>query len=174
MTRTIVECLAAAGLLPGAYALVPTTPRHPWSFALRRAGAVLPVAVVMAYRVRTISRAERPVLRAARALLTLVALFLCSFATCYLTLSLAGPGAFSDPLTRVKSLYFTITVFPTVGFGDVTPVSETGEDRGLTADAAEPRTPRHRDPPGRRRGPHTAPTPGHRGEGYQRQDWSNG
>ena len=31
---------------------------------------------------------------------------------------------FSQPLTRTDALYFTVTVFSTVGFGDITPKSE--------------------------------------------------
>ena len=33
------------------------------------------------------------------------------------------PGAFSEPLRRTDALYFTITVFATVGFGDIAPVT---------------------------------------------------
>jgi hypothetical protein len=32
---------------------------------------------------------------------------------------------FAGPLTRTDALYFTVTVFPTVGFGDITARSET-------------------------------------------------
>jgi hypothetical protein len=31
------------------------------------------------------------------------------------------PGALSEPLSRTDALYFTITVFSAVGFGDITP-----------------------------------------------------
>ena len=33
----------------------------------------------------------------------------------------ADARAFSEPLSRTDALYFTITVFATVGFGDITP-----------------------------------------------------
>jgi len=29
-------------------------------------------------------------------------------------------GSFSQPMTRTNALYFTVTVFSTVGFGDIT------------------------------------------------------
>ena len=33
-------------------------------------------------------------------------------------------GNFSEPLTRTDALYFTVTVFSTVGFGDITAKTE--------------------------------------------------
>jgi putative Mn2+ efflux pump MntP len=33
-------------------------------------------------------------------------------------------GTFSQPMTRTDALYFTVTVFSTVGFGDITAVTE--------------------------------------------------
>jgi voltage-gated potassium channel len=36
----------------------------------------------------------------------------------------ALPGSFTQPLTRTDSLYFTVTVFSTVGFGDITAKAE--------------------------------------------------
>ena len=39
-------------------------------------------------------------------------------------LSATDPGAFTEPLSRVDTLYFVVTVFATVGFGDISPVSE--------------------------------------------------
>ena len=39
----------------------------------------------------------------------------------------ADPSNFNVyPLTRTDSLYFTVTVFATVGFGDITATSQTG------------------------------------------------
>jgi hypothetical protein len=38
----------------------------------------------------------------------------------------ANPANFStQPLTRTDALYFTVTVFATVGFGDITAVSQS-------------------------------------------------
>ena len=48
-----------------------------------------------------------------------VALFLFSYASCYLTVSRLRPDSFSQPLDRVGSLYFTVTTFGTVGYGDI-------------------------------------------------------
>jgi hypothetical protein len=37
---------------------------------------------------------------------------------------LASAASFTEPLTRTDALYFTVTVFSTVGFGDITARSE--------------------------------------------------
>jgi hypothetical protein len=51
-------------------------------------------------------------------------LFLAVFATTYYLMGLAKPANFSEPLTRLDAAYFTVTVFSTVGFGDIVAVSE--------------------------------------------------
>jgi voltage-gated potassium channel len=51
-------------------------------------------------------------------------LFLVMFSMVYVVLSASEPAAFSEPLTRIDGLYFVVTVFATVGFGDIAPVSE--------------------------------------------------
>ena len=50
-------------------------------------------------------------------------LFLLVFAALYLALSRTTPSAFSQELDHTRALYFAITVFSTVGFGDITPTS---------------------------------------------------
>jgi len=59
--------------------------------------------------------------RAIEALAAAIPLFLLVFAAAYVKLAGAQPQAFSEPLSRTDALYFTITVFSTVGFGDITP-----------------------------------------------------
>ena len=38
-------------------------------------------------------------------------------------MSYANPGAFTEPMDRTDAIYFTVTVFATVGFGDIAPVT---------------------------------------------------
>jgi hypothetical protein len=80
--------------------------------------------VALTYEVRAVMRSSRPILRAADALALVIPIFMVVFAWTYLTMARSDPTAFSQPLTRVSALYFTVTVFSTVGFGDITPVSD--------------------------------------------------
>ena len=90
--------------------------------ALLLAGLVL-FAGIVGWQVRAILRSEYPGLRAIEALAAAIPLFLLVFAAAYVTLADAQPSAFSEPLSRTDALYFTITVFSTVGFGDIAPVA---------------------------------------------------
>jgi len=87
------------------------------------AGGLAVVAAVLAWQVREIARSPYPRVRAIGALATSVPLFLAVFATTYFLIGRAQPSTFSEPLTRLDSAYFTVTVFATVGFGDIAPVS---------------------------------------------------
>ena len=64
-------------------------------------------------------------MRAIEALAATVPLFLLLFAAAYFVMARTSPASFSDPLTRTDALYFTVTIFSTVGFGDITAVSES-------------------------------------------------
>jgi hypothetical protein len=76
------------------------------------------------FQVRAIIGAEYPVLRAVGALATSAPLFLLLFAGTYFVLGRLSASNFSESMTRTDALYFTVTVFATVGFGDITATSE--------------------------------------------------
>lgn len=89
------------------------------------AGLVI-LAVVTVLQLRMISRSAFPAVRAIEALSTTVPLFLLLFASAYVIMADASPANFSThPLTRTDGLYFTVTVFTTVGFGDITATSQS-------------------------------------------------
>jgi voltage-gated potassium channel len=90
----------------------------------RLAVGLLVFAAVLAWQNSRIGRVELPELLAARALGSAIPLFLTVFATIYLTLSHTSAADFSQRLNHTRALYFTITVFSTVGFGDITPATD--------------------------------------------------
>lgn len=100
--------------------------------AWTRLGAVVLVFLaVLAVQLRTIPAAHVPQVRAAEAVVESVLTFLCLFAMLYVSMSLTDPLSFSEPLNRTDALYYTTSTFATVGFGDITPVSQLA--RGLAA-----------------------------------------
>ena len=96
-----------------------------WRTAGWLIGGLVLVALLVAAQIRAILRARYPGLRAVEALATSIPLFLLVFAAVYEMLDAAAPASFSETLTRTDALYFVVTVFATVGFGDITAVSET-------------------------------------------------
>jgi len=98
-----------------------------WVTIVLTAGVVLislVLGLLMAWQVRSILRSRHPAVRAVEAIALSLPLFLLLFAGTYVVLSGSDPKAFTEPLSRVDSLYFVVTVFSTVGFGDIAPVAE--------------------------------------------------
>lgn len=80
-------------------------------------------AALIAWQLRGIVKSPYPALRAMETIAVAIPVFLLLFAATYALMSQAQPAAFSEPMTRTDALYFTVTVFATVGFGDLSPVS---------------------------------------------------
>ena len=126
ITTTITVILAWI-LLFGAYYLVPFDDRTSGESLIRLVIGIAAFIVVLALQLHGVKRDEVPGLRAIQALGVTIPLFLVVFAIVYLSLSQSSTTHFSEPLDHTGALYLVITVFSTVGFGDITP--ETGGAR---------------------------------------------
>lgn len=78
----------------------------------------------IAYQVRGILRSDHPRLQAVRAVAVGLPLLWVVFASTYWIVAAEQADAFTEPLDRTDGLYFTITVFTTVGFGDIAATSQ--------------------------------------------------
>ena len=87
------------------------------------AGLAIFVGITV-WQVRSITGSRYPALKAAEALGLVFPLYLLVFASTYYVLERASAANFSEALTRTDALYFTVTVFSTVGFGDIVAKSE--------------------------------------------------
>ncbi|MGW5852681.1 potassium channel family protein [Streptomyces sp. NPDC055254] len=121
---------ASAGLLTTLFYLAPLDSGFGVLTVLCLALGLVLFGGLVAWQVSRITRSPYPRLRALEALATAVPLFLLLFASTYFLLSATVPESFSEPLTRTDSLYFTVTVFATVGFGDIAASTEVA--RALT------------------------------------------
>ena len=80
---------------------------------------------LMTWQVRAIEDSSNPALRALEGLFLAVPLFLLLFASTYFLMSRSDPSTFTSALSRTDALYFTVTIFSTVGFGDISAQTET-------------------------------------------------
>jgi voltage-gated potassium channel len=122
--RALVRPLLTVTALVGLYYLLPLDRWHDPLTVLAIGGGLLAVVGLGVLQVRAILRARYPAVQAVEALAVAVPLFLLLFAAGYSRMSSGAPDTFTEPLSRTDALYFTVTVFATVGFGDIAPVTE--------------------------------------------------
>ncbi|MGI5366374.1 metal transporter [Streptomyces sp. A244] len=117
--------LIATGLVT-VYYVLPLDGRSTTGTSALLACGLLLVLVIFSWEVRAITHSPYPRLKAVEALAATLVLFLLLFAGTYYLLEHSTTGSFSEPLTKTDSLYFTLTTFTTVGYGDVAPRTQTG------------------------------------------------
>jgi hypothetical protein len=120
----LLRAVATTIVLVGLYYLLPLD--HLKNVPLALTAAVVILGGVVTLQLRAVIQSDHPALRAIEALAATVPLFLLLFASVYVAMANADPANFSvHPLTRTDTLYFTVTVFSTVGFGDITATSQS-------------------------------------------------
>jgi voltage-gated potassium channel len=115
---------ATTGVLLALYYLLPLDRESTWAAITTLAIGLAALIGLMVFQVRSILASRFPGIRAVEALASCIPLFVVLFASTYFVLERLSASNFSEHLTRSDSLYFTVTVFSTVGFGDITPTSE--------------------------------------------------
>jgi Ion channel len=122
---TVLRVTVSVAVLATLYYLLPldhsSAPAAVTMLLIGLAGFIALVTV----QVRMIIRSPFPALRAVESLATSVPLFLLLFAATYVVLATISASNFGEHLTHTGGLYFTVTVFSTVGFGDITAKTET-------------------------------------------------
>lgn len=121
----LLRALIAAVVLVTLFFVIPLQ----WIDGLPPAVAIVVAAAILVgvsvWQVMAIIRADEPGLRAIEALAVIAPLYLLVFAAIYFLMGHNDPSNFTQHLTRLDALYFTVTVFATVGFGDISAVSQT-------------------------------------------------
>jgi len=125
IATTVLRTAATVALILVGYALAPAEPVTGVDAYFRLAIVLAIIAVVVVLQIQAILSANVPEVRALEAVIVAVALFVALFALFYLGLSKADPANFNEPLDRVSAMYFTVTVLATVGFGDISPRTDT-------------------------------------------------
>jgi len=121
----VLRSIAIATVLVVLYYVLPLDRRWDSDTAVRLLIGLLVLAAVLVWGARIIAGSRYPGMRGAEALALIIPFFLLLFASTYFLMERASAASFTQPLTRTDALYFTVTVFATVGFGDITAKSET-------------------------------------------------
>jgi voltage-gated potassium channel len=121
---TLLRALASTVALVAIYYLLPLDRTSPAAAIAMLGVGLLGLVGLVTYQIRSITNATYPALRAVGALATSAPLFLLLFAGTYFVTGGIYAGNFSEPMTRTDALYFTVTVFATVGFGDIVATSQ--------------------------------------------------
>jgi len=114
-----LRALGNTAVLVAIYYLLPLDHTSTWIAAtILIIGLVAFVALVV-FQVRWIIRSRFPGPRVVEALATSLPLFLLLFSGTYLAMSAVSARYFGEQPTHTDALYFTVTVFTTVGSGDM-------------------------------------------------------
>ena len=124
IVRALLRAVASIVMLVTIYYLLPLNRSSTWAAITMLAIGLGILIGLVGFQVRSIVASPFPGLRAVEALATSVPLFLLLFAATYVVLATLSASNFTQPLTRTDALYFTVTVFATVGFGDITAKTE--------------------------------------------------
>jgi hypothetical protein len=120
----LLRAAAAVALLVVGYYLAPLDRPLDTGTLIEFLLALAVVGAVIAWEVRNILTSDVPRLRAVQTVAVGVPMLLLVFASVYVQIETSQPNSFSETLSRTDALYFAVTVFSTVGFGDIVPKSE--------------------------------------------------
>jgi hypothetical protein len=124
LVLVLIRALVVAVLIVVLYFVLPLRAAVDLGTVIRLVAGLVALALLVAWQLRGIARSPYPALRAVETLAVVIPLFLLLFAAAYTLMSRADPAAFSEEVSRTDAVYFSVTVFATVGFGDISPVSD--------------------------------------------------
>jgi hypothetical protein len=124
IVHVILHAVITWALLLLVYAVAPLNGVFGGGEVVRCVVAVLVLTLVSIREARAIVRSRIPQSRAIMALSTMAAMLVVVFSSLYLGLETSQPGSFTEGLGHIGSLYFTITTLTSVGFGDISPVTD--------------------------------------------------
>jgi voltage-gated potassium channel len=122
--RLVLRTTLAIALLVVAYYQAPLDRALTFASGVVFVSALLLAVLAVVVEVRGILASARPLLRAIRVIALGLPLLLVLFAATYITVAGQQANAFTEPLSRTDGLYFTVTTFATVGYGDISPQTE--------------------------------------------------
>jgi voltage-gated potassium channel len=124
LVRSLLVTLGMSAALIVLYLVLPAASHSDRATLIRMTIVLLLFFAALAYQLRSILRSDHPGIRAGEALIVTFVALVVAFSFGYLSMSHASGGNFTQHLDKVKSVYFTLTIITTVGFGDITPATD--------------------------------------------------
>jgi hypothetical protein len=124
MVATALRALGTTAALVAIYYLLLLDHTPTWVAATILVIGLVALIALVVFQVRWIIRSRFPVLRGVEALAISIPLFLLLFSGTYVVMAAVSASNFGEKLTHTDALYFTVTVFTTVGFGDIAAKSQ--------------------------------------------------
>lgn len=122
--RGVLLAVAAVIAVSVTYFLLPFTRIGDIRTLLLLIVGAVAICAVFVWQIRGVLRAEYPLARALEAAVAIFGCYIIGGSAVYYTLSAGDPASFSETLTKLDALYFCVTVFATVGFGDIVATSQ--------------------------------------------------
>jgi hypothetical protein len=121
---SVARTLVVTGTTLAVYVTAPLDQRPVGRIAVRLALELLVLVLVLGWQIWAVGRSPHPVLRGVEAVSVSVPLLILTFAATYVIVDNTSPGSFTEALSRLDAAYLAVTILATVGFGDITPVTD--------------------------------------------------
>ncbi|WP_181781896.1 potassium channel family protein [Pseudonocardia pini] len=124
LVSSLLRSAVAVAVLLVAYSTAPLDRPLDAGTWVTFAAGLLAFGGIVIWQVQVVMRSRTPRLQAIQTVAIGLPLLLVLFAASYVVIATNVPDSFTQPLDRIGSLYFTVTVFTTVGFGDIAPLTD--------------------------------------------------
>jgi len=124
VAASVARILATTVVLSALYVLTPFEQPASSKAAVRLGLSVLLLIVVVSWQIVIVARSPYPRLRAVEAVSISFPLLILLFASTYYAMDQTTPESFNESISRVDAIYMTVTIFSTVGFGDLVATTE--------------------------------------------------
>jgi len=125
LARVVVRTVITVAILITVYAIISPDDLVHGNVGARLVMSLLVFVGVLVWQFFAVMHDPTPELRAGAAMITAVTLLVLMFSMTYAVMAAGHPEWFSHPVDKSSAVYFTVTVLATVGFGDITAVSQT-------------------------------------------------